>query len=103
MNKEEKIRTREEWRNRVADWKESGLTREEYCRRNNLKTSKLVYWGNKLSEKKAETGGFVQVPMPGTTRSCPIRIEIGNRYCVEVGKGYDPDALEHIIGILSRA
>jgi hypothetical protein len=36
-------------------------------------------------------------------RTCPIRIEVGNRYCIEVGKGYDRGALEHILGLLSQA
>ena len=103
MNREEKKRNREEWKRRIAEWKESGLTQIEYCRRNNLKTSKLLYWNKKLCDKNPANPAFVQVPLPAMSGSCAIRIEIGNRYCVEVGNGYDPAALEHIVEILSRS
>jgi len=102
MNKEEKEKNREEWRCRVEEWRASGLTQVEYCRRNDLKTSKLVYWSKKFSDECLKKTGFVEVPLRTPTAFCPIRIGIDNRYFVEVGNGYDPGALEHIIGILSR-
>ena len=102
MNKEEKQKNREEWGNHVAEWEKSGLTQAEYCRRSNLKTSKLLYWSRKFSEKHLDKPAFVQVQMPAVTRLCTLRIEIGNRFSVEVGNGYDPGALEHIVSLLSR-
>ena len=36
MNKEEQKQKREEWRIRIGEWEESGLTQIEFCRRNNL-------------------------------------------------------------------
>jgi hypothetical protein len=102
MNKEEQEKNREEWRNRLNEWKESGLTQVEYCRQNDFKISKFHYWRKRFSEKKPTEPSIVQVPMTSANRFCPIRIEIGSRYCVEVGNGYDPTALEHIIGFLSR-
>jgi hypothetical protein len=103
MNKEEQKQKREEWRIRIGEWEESGLTQIEFCRRNNLKAWQFHYWNKKFSKKKPVLPAFVQVPMSSVSRSCLIRIEIGNRYCVEVGDGYDPGALEHIIGLLNRA
>ena len=103
MNREEKKKNREEFQRRIAEWKESGLSQAEYCRRNNLSASKLLYWNKRLSDNNAAHLGFVQLPVSVGTGFAPIRIEIGNRYCVEVGNGYDPGALEHIVGILSRS
>lgn len=101
MNKEEQQKNREEWQSRIVEWKESGLSQVEYCKQNDLKISKFLYWRKKFSEKPTDPS-FVQVPITSANRFCPIRIEIGNRYCVEVGNGYEPAALEHIIGFLSR-
>lgn len=101
MKKEERDKRREEWGSLLKEWKNSGLTQIEYCRRNNLKVTQLLYWNRKLSDKKS-ISSFVQVPILPTGRTYPIRIEIGNRFGVELGHGYDPTALEHIIGILSR-
>ena len=102
MNKESQEKNREEWQRRICEWKESGLTQVEYCNQNELKTSAFLYWRKKFSKKEPTEASFVQVRM-AANRFCPIRIEIGNRYCVEVGNGYDPAALEHIVGLLSRA
>ena len=103
MNKEDQQKNREEWQRRVGEWEDSGQTQVEYCRRKELKISAFLYWRKKFSEKKPIQPSFVEVPLPLTNRFHPIRIEIGNRFCVEVDKGYDPLALEHVIGILSRS
>jgi hypothetical protein len=103
MNQEDQQTNREEWQRRVREWEDSGLTQVEYCKRNELKISAFLYWRKKFSEKNPTRPSFVEVPLSLTKRFHPIRIEIGNRFCVEVGKGYDPSALEHIIGILSRS
>jgi len=103
MNKQEQQKNREEWRRRIEEWEASGLTQVEYCKQKELKISAFLYWRKKFSEKKPTRASFVEVPLPPTPRFSPIRIEIGSRFCVEVDKGYDPAALEHIIGFLGRA
>ena len=103
MNKEEQQKNREEWQRRINEWEASGLTQVEYCNQNELKTSAFLYWRKKFSKKKRSEASFVRVPMAAASRIWPIRIEIGSRYCVEVGNGYDPAALEHIVDLLSRS
>lgn len=103
MNKQEQQKNREEWRRRIGEWEASGLTQVEYCKQNELKISAFLYWRKKFSEKKSARASFVEVPLSPINRFSLIRIEIGNRFCVEVGNGYDPAALEHIIGFLGRA
>ena len=102
MDKAEQEKRREQWRHRLKEWEESGLTQAEYCFRNNFKISQFLYWRKKFSEKKPTHPTFVQLPVSQANRLYPFRIEIGNRFCVEVGNGYDPKALEHIIGFLNR-
>jgi hypothetical protein len=103
MKRADQEKLREEWGNRLKEWKVSGLTQVEYCRRNSLKVSNFYYWNRKISGRKQTVPSFVQVPISPQNRFWSIRIEIENRFSVEVGHGYDPAALEHIIGLLSRS
>ena len=32
------------WKQQIEQWQQSGLSQAEYCRRNNLKHHRLVYW-----------------------------------------------------------
>jgi len=54
------IETMKLWESRFAEWKNSGLTRAEYCKKEKLKYSTFDYWRRKLkySEIK-ETSGLV--------------------------------------------
>lgn len=107
MTKAELEQLRDEWRNRVKDWEESGLTQAEYCRRNSLKIKQFLYWKKKYTPKPS-TLPFVQIPItPKTslsplTHTSPLCIKIGNRYCIEVDRGFDPMVLEDVVGVLSR-
>lgn len=103
MKKGDREHLREEWARRLKDWEGSGLRPVEYCRINNIKEGQFHYWNRQLCLKKPGEASFVKVPIASISRPCPIRIEIGNRFCVEVGSGCDFSALEHIIGLLIRA
>lgn len=95
MKKSELEKNREEWSSRVKDWEVSGLRPAEYCRRNNLKSSKFLYWKKRITGKARPTPSLVQIPvnkapfLSSLHRSCPIRIKIEDRYCVEVDRGFD--------------
>lgn len=108
MKKAELEKNREEWSSRVKEWEASGLRPAEYCRRNNLKPSKFLYWKKRITGKVRPTSSFVRIPidrapfLSSLQRSSPIRIKIENRYCVEVDQGFDPASLEYVIGVLSR-
>ena len=50
MKPEERL---EYWEMVMADYKDSGLTRTEYCTKNDIKISTFDYWKRKLSDAKA--------------------------------------------------
>jgi hypothetical protein len=103
MKKEDREHLREEWARRLKEWEASGLRPTEYCRANNVNEGRFHYWNRKLFGNKLDVPSFVKVPISPMSRPCPIRIEIGKRFCVEVDNGCDFAALEHVIGILIRA
>jgi hypothetical protein len=51
------------WREHIADWQASGLTRTAYCAQQGVKVSTLDYWRRRLPEasRPAEAVGFVPV------------------------------------------
>lgn len=50
MKPEERL---EYWEMVMADYKDSSLTRTEYCAKNDIKISTFDYWKRKLSDSKA--------------------------------------------------
>ena len=55
---------RERWSEHIVNWRASGLTQVEYCRRAELDPNGFSNWKRKLREEKEEAGeepGFVEV------------------------------------------
>jgi transposase-like protein len=68
----EKRRRREE---HVIRWKESGLTKAEYCRQNGIHPNVLTRWITKYAEKE-ERGHFVKVKTPLQRSEFKSEIEV---------------------------
>lgn len=51
------------WKAHIKVWKKSGLTQNEYCRRNKLKSNQLTYWKTKFNKETPEQVNFVPVPV----------------------------------------
>ena len=95
------------WRAHLNAWQKSGLNRAEYCRRHNLSYHALRYW-----EKKCERQGFsnvtlVPVPLAKTAQNnidregaSALKVEIGNRFRIEVGDDFSTVTLARLISTL---
>jgi transposase len=103
--------TRAEWNERVRKWERSGLTIEEFARREGIKAKQLGWWRWKLSSTK------VAAPPPGLEprflpvrvvasapppAPSPIEIALSNGHLVRVLPGFDPAMLEHILSIAAE-
>ena len=51
------------WKAHLKVWGKSGLTQNEYCRRNKLKSNQLTYWKTKFNKEIPEQVNFVPVPV----------------------------------------
>jgi len=69
----------DQWKTRIAEWQESGQTREVFCRERDLRISTFSYWRtkiNKLESSESEPamkGAFVRYSLP-TSPSSQITI-----------------------------
>lgn len=73
MTKEERM---EYWGMVVDEFHQSGLTKTEYCQKNDIPVSTFNYWDNKLNDLAAEasSGGsrFVELPVSGNKKDLRV-------------------------------
>ena len=83
------------WQERINRYEQSGLSKSEYCRRNNLNIHQLVYWQKRWREMGSSS--FVQVS--GSSR--PVEIHIGNKVKLVVEAGYNAGVIKSLVELLS--
>ena len=85
------------WRQQIEAYKSSGLSRGEYCEKNQLKLSTLDYWRQKFSvpeEKKNETSW---IPIQIAEDNSPgIDMHVG-RITIAVKAGFDRTLLMELL------
>ena len=52
------------WQVHIRAWSKSGLSQNEYCRRNGLRPNQFCYWKKKIKNCKDGAVKFVPVPVP---------------------------------------
>lgn len=94
------------WGAHIAQWRESGFSQAEYCRRMDLSKSSFGYWRRRLAEAEnnARQGTeVVLVPMeaaPEAKRETPLQLYIGEAYRIELTAGFRQQALRELLAVL---
>ena len=94
------------WADQIRRWRESGLTQVAYCRLHEVNRHRLIYWRKQLSEK-APSSSLVEIslnrpPHDETLHDSSLRLLIGNRYRIEVARGFDFGILHQLIYVLEQ-
>ena len=95
------------WKGHIERWEGSGLSRREYCSRQELKLRNFTYWKSKLDRVK-ELEGFMRVRMrpevkeDNESKGTALSLRIGQRYRIEVGDGFNPVTLDRLIRALQQ-
>lgn len=89
------------WSDRIADWKDSGLSQKRYCLQHQLTYSTFVYWRGRLKRLNGDD------PAPGKVNFLPVTLKqenqatltlrVNGRYSIEIHPGFDPDLLGKVI------
>lgn len=101
-----KSRRQQFWEDHISRWNQSGLSQVEYCRLNKVGIKSFQYWRRKA--KHANTHTLVELPLAKTfpialPASHPqLCLVINQQYRIEIGKGFDPEDLERLLGVLVR-
>jgi len=93
---------RREWMAAVEQWKVSGVSGAEFCRRNGFCVRRFYAWRHRLGmSPSAGSGSFVPVSFAGRSDGCGIAVVVGEHVRLELSTGFDQDELLRVIGALS--
>ena len=95
---------REFWTRQVKEWRASGLTQGQYCRRHRLIKGTLGYWsallkGSRASAALVEVGRAEVKP---EERRSPIELIVERRYLLRLWPGMGSDHLREVLSVLER-
>jgi hypothetical protein len=93
------------WENHLRAWQESGLSQAGYCRKHGLSHRSFVYWKKRLFSARVEVS-LVEVPRVQVAAiespSRPLRLMFGNRYGIEIERGFDEQTLDRLLRVLEE-
>jgi hypothetical protein len=93
------------WENHLRDWQKSGQSQAGYCRKHGLSHKSFVYWKKRLVPAKLAVS-LVEVPrcQPRliVPPSKPLRLMFGNRYGIEIYRGFDEQTLDRLLRVLEE-
>ena len=93
------------WGDHIKRWEESGMSQIDYCLEYNLSRHRFTYWKCK-NNKKDNPVKFIPIVTRSTISSLhnsvePLKVQVGDRYRIEVGEGFSGETLIRLINILS--
>jgi hypothetical protein len=90
----------QEWTEKLAAWRSSGLSIAAWCRQNNEGYHRFLYWRKRLEgSPPAPAGRFVELTL-GPARSA-LCLECNGTY-LHVERGFDPGLLSDILSLLKQ-
>jgi len=102
MKKSQESKKEKYWRDQITRWQESGLSRREYCRRENISYWTFRDWLTKVNT--AESSKLVRVPRQSYSEKqidgAPIEIVIQEKISIRIKKGYDVNLLKNLLADL---
>jgi hypothetical protein len=93
------------WSTRVAEWKASGKTIEDFAAGEAYAPSTLRWWSSRLRRrvpKKSTSVAMVRVVRASEVRREALVVEVGSARIV-VGDQFDPALLARVVAALSEA
>jgi hypothetical protein len=90
---------KEFWIEQNKKWKASGLSRKDYCRRNDLKVTTFDYYRKKYKGKEEQ---LVEITNTGVQEDEGIEIRIRKGIGIRVTKEFDRELLRTVIACLEE-
>lgn len=88
------------WENHLRAWQASGLSQAGYCREHEFSDKSLVYWKKRLVPARVAVS-LVEVPRfhptPMVSPSRPLSLMLGNRYSIQIERGFDEQTLDRLL------
>lgn len=110
MAGESKVLRERYWHKLWTDWKASGQTLTEFCRRREVAPSSFWSWNKRFAVEEKKKGESVFLPIrltpcsvvaqEGTPGNSAIEILVADRYQVKVTGQFTPAVLDSVIAVL---
>ena len=109
------------WQRHLQQWRQSGLSQAQYCRRHHLSAPAFGWWKGRLSiagtpDKRAanecKTAGkkssFVELTLGGREAPAPAdavvyEIVLSRQRCLRLGCGFEPERVRQLLEVLEGA
>jgi hypothetical protein len=98
--------TEEKWRTRVAEWRESGMTAEEFASGRGFEASTLRFWSSRLRHvEETSSASEPTVAMARVVRASPVARDAGIEVVVGGARvvltaGFDAELLREVVAAL---
>ena len=114
---ERKTRTgRDEWRKRIARWRENGLSAEAFAAELGTKPATLKFWKYRLEQEAlGKTAPKPKVPRKESLQASALVevrtsanvtasfvLDLGKSRCLQIPATFDEKALERLLAVLER-
>ncbi|EKN71320.1 hypothetical protein BABA_02137 [Neobacillus bataviensis LMG 21833] len=104
MTKRSNPEVQKEWEKRIANFRFSGLTQDEWCEENKLTSNQLKYWLRKIEGSKSERKSnpkWVPIVLDETddVSNDTLEIKVGT-VSIEVKPGFSPSLLAEVVKVL---
>ncbi|MDW7758957.1 MAG: hypothetical protein SCH72_14825 [Desulfuromonadales bacterium] len=85
----------QQWAEKIAAWRESGLSIAAWCRQNNEGYHRFLYWRKRVGQKAQSSGRFVQLSIETSS----LAVEC-NGVTMHIERGFDRDLLRQVLSVL---
>lgn len=92
-----KVENHKYWSKKIADFRRSGKTKEEWCIKQNISNKQFTYWLRQFSGETTETQ-WLPVEIKEVER-LPLVLKVGTA-TIEVPSGFDKEHLSSVIEVL---
>lgn len=86
---------KQEWTDKIADWRASGQSIAAWCRQHDESYYRFIYWRKRLEPKQKKTGRFVEL----TFGASSLFLEC-NGMTLQIERGFDRDLLRDVLSVL---
>jgi hypothetical protein len=99
---------RQFYQKHLNNWKGTGLSQAEYCRRNDLNRHRFGYWKRKLLKEGCQVE-FAVLPVSLSKQSAPfirddvsspLRLMVDSRFSLEIPDRFSQDTLTKVLQVL---
>lgn len=100
------------WARHLHQWRQSGLSQAQYCRRHHLSAPAFGWWKGRLSATGKPAAGkkssFVELTLgereaPAPAGAVVYEIVLSRQRCLRLGGGFEPERVRQLLQMLEGA